>query len=74
MTDNKESPKRPSSADGANVGWAAVGYLISGIGVWGFLGWIVDRWLDVPKHFGMMIGMLVGMAGAIYLVVKKLGA
>ncbi|WP_412541981.1 hypothetical protein R8Z50_05425 [Longispora sp. K20-0274] len=74
MTDKNEPPKRPSSADGANVGWSAIGYLIAGIGVWGGLGWLVDSWLDVPMHAGLMVGMLVGMAGAVYLIVKKLGA
>ncbi|WP_018351256.1 AtpZ/AtpI family protein [Longispora albida] len=75
MTDKNEPPKRPqSSAQGANVGWTAVGYLIAGIGVWGGIGYLVDLWLDVPMHFGLMIGMMLGMAGAVYLIVKKLGA
>ena len=31
----------------ANTGWAAVSYLIAGIAVWGFVGWLVDQWLDL---------------------------
>lgn len=65
-----QTPKR--SADGANVGWAAVGYLLGGIAVWGFVGWLVDRWL----HLGgvaVAVGALLGAAGGIYMVVRKLG-
>jgi ATP synthase protein I len=56
------------------MGWSALSYLIAGIGGWGFVGWLVDRWLEVPKHLGLLVGMLVGAAAAVYLVVKKLGA
>jgi F0F1-type ATP synthase assembly protein I len=59
---------------GADVGWAAVGYLLAGIGVWAFIGWLVDRWLDIPKGIGVMVGMVVGACGAVYLIVKRLGA
>jgi F0F1-type ATP synthase assembly protein I len=40
--------------------------------VWGFIGWLVDRWL----HTGGIatgIGVVLGMAGGIYLVVRRLG-
>jgi len=67
-----QTPKR--SGDGASVGWAAVGYLLAGIGVWGFLGSLVDRWLDLPQGIGTASGMVLGAAGAIYLIVKRLGA
>lgn len=65
------SQKRPQS--GADMGWTALGYLIAGIGVWGVIGWLVDRWLDVPMHLGLLVGLLVGMTGAVYLIVKRMG-
>lgn len=70
-----QPPRRPSddASSGANAGWTAVGYLISGIAFWGFVGWLVDRWL----HTGGIttaVGCVLGAAGGIYLVVKKLGA
>lgn len=71
MTGDQSSPKRPQS--GADVGWTALGYLIAGIGLWGLIGWLADRWLDLPIHAGLMVGMVVGMAGAIYLIVKRMG-
>ncbi len=67
-----QSPKR-SEAEGANTGWAAVGYLISGIAVWGFLGWLVDRWLSWGG-IATAIGCVVGAALGIFLVVRRLGA
>jgi len=72
MADTPPS-KRSDEASGANMGWAAVGYLMAGIGVWGFLGWLVDHWLGVKGIF-LSIGMVLGAAGGIYLIVKRLGS
>jgi F0F1-type ATP synthase assembly protein I len=66
-----QSPKR-QGAGGANMGWTAVGYLLGGILVWAFIGWLVDRWL----HLGGIatgIGAVIGAAGGVYLVFKRLG-
>ncbi|NJC73357.1 AtpZ/AtpI family protein [Planosporangium thailandense] len=71
MSDD-QSPRR-QGAEGANAGYAALGYLMSGIGLWGFLGWLLDRWLGLP-HIGLMLGLVVGTALAVYLIVKRLGA
>jgi ATP synthase protein I len=71
MTDG-QPPKRPTPADGANMGWNAVGYLLGGMAVWGFVGWLVDQWLKwngIPTA----IGIIVGVVGAIILIVRKLG-
>lgn len=66
----------PSSSDqshrsGADVGWGITGTLLSGLIVWGGAGWLLDRWLDTRAF--IVIGMLIGLASAIYLVVKKYG-
>jgi ATP synthase protein I len=71
MADDK-SPQRQAAA-GANAAYTALGYLIAGIGIWGFLGWLLDGWLGLP-HIGLVVGMVVGTALAIYLIVKRLGA
>jgi F0F1-type ATP synthase assembly protein I len=67
-----QPPRRPDPLSGANAGWAAISYLIAGIGVWGFLGWLVDEWLGIPQHYGTLVGMIIGMAGAVYLIVKRM--
>ena len=58
---------------GAGQGWTALSYLIGGMLVWGFIGWLVDQWLDTPGIF-LGIGAVVGAAGGIYLVVRRLGS
>ena len=67
-----QSPRR-DEAQGANTGWAALGYLLAGMAVWGFLGWLVDRWLNADG-IATGIGVVIGAAGGIYLVVRRLGA
>ena len=71
MTDD-QSPKR-DAAQGANMGWAALGYLLAGMAFWGFVGWLVDRWLDLGG-IGTAVGVVVGTGAAVYLVVKRFGA
>jgi F0F1-type ATP synthase assembly protein I len=46
--------------------------MLSGMAVWGGAGWLLDRWLDT-KVF-VPVGIILGMAVAIYLVVVKYGA
>lgn len=70
MTDG-QSPKRPVP-DGINTGWAVVGYLLAGMAVWGFIGWLVDQWLHL-RGVGVGIGVVLGTAGAIYLIVRRYG-
>jgi F0F1-type ATP synthase assembly protein I len=67
-----QSPRR-DEAQGANTGWAALGYLLAGMAVWGFVGWLVDTWL-ATGGIATAIGIVLGAAGGIYLVVRRLGA
>ena len=63
-------PERRGS--GADTGWSIIGTMISGMAVWGGAGWLLDRWLDIVVFFP--VGIILGMAVAIYLVVKRYGA
>ena len=71
------SPKRPRDDDaatgGSNQGWAAVSYIIGGILVWGFAGWLVDQWRDTGG-IATAIGCVLGAAGGVYLIVRRMGA
>ena len=60
-----------SSAPNAGQGYVAISYLIGGMVVWGGIGWLIDLWLDTT--FVKAIGVLVGLATSIYLVVVKYG-
>jgi ATP synthase protein I len=67
MPDTPQYPvNRPSDA---GAGWAVVSTLIAGIAVWGAIGWLVDLWLHT--WVGLVVGMLVGFAGALYLIIHK---
>ncbi|SSC24815.1 MFS transporter superfamily protein, partial [Klenkia terrae] len=75
-TKNGGRGRHPSSSDdahpsGADIGWGITGTLLSGLIVWGGAGWLLDRWLDTRVF--VVIGMLLGLASAIYLVVTKYG-
>ena len=66
------SPAGQPRGSGADTGWAVTGTLISGMAVWGGAGWLLDRWLDITVFFP--VGIILGMAVAIYLVVARFGA
>ncbi len=65
---------RPQAAgdrqpSGADVGWGITGTMLSGLIVWGGAGLALDRWLGT--NFFVLIGALLGLGVAIYLVVMK---
>lgn len=64
---------KQSAAEGANTGMAALGYLIAGMAAWGTFGWLLDRWLH-SGGIAIAVGVVVGMAGGVYLVVRRFGA
>jgi hypothetical protein len=47
-------------------------HLIAGMAVWGFAGWLVDRWLDLDG-VATAAGVLAGAAGGMYLIIRRLG-
>ncbi len=51
--------------------WGAFSLVVSGILVWGGAGWLVARWLDNTAF--LMLGLLVGMGAALYLVWLRYG-
>jgi len=73
MADDQSPQRRPDEASAANVGWTALGYLIAGIGFWGFVGWLVDLWLGT-RGIAIGIGAVIGAGAGIYLVMRRLGA
>jgi F0F1-type ATP synthase assembly protein I len=56
---------------GAEIAWTIIGLLVSGVIAWGGIGWLVDRWLGT--NLFLPVGILVGAAGAFYLVIRRYG-
>ena len=65
-------PEREPSGRGAEMVWSLIGTLVAGVLAWGGIGWLLDRWLGT--RFLVAVGVLVGMAGAFYLIIKRYGA
>ena len=57
---------------GVGTAWSVLGTLLGGILVWGGLGYLVDRWIGLEYLF-LPIGMVVGIAGSIYVVYVRYG-
>ncbi len=71
--DARPRPAGPARrGSGADTGWSIIGTMISGMAVWGGAGWLLDRWLDTRAF--LPVGIILGMAAAIYIVVKRYGA
>lgn len=63
-------PSQPPQPSGGSDGWTAVGYLLSGMAVWGGVGWLIDRWLDLGR-VPIAVGVIIGAVGGIYLVMRR---
>jgi F0F1-type ATP synthase assembly protein I len=69
---SESEPPREPSGRGADVVWSIIGTLIAGVLAWGFIGWLLDQWLGT--RFLVAVGIIVGMAGAMYLIIKRHGS
>ncbi len=49
--------------------WHAFGYLVSGVLMYGFLGWLVDRWWGTS--FMVVVGILAGAGLGIYMTFAR---
>ncbi|WP_325269892.1 AtpZ/AtpI family protein [Nocardioides sp.] len=51
--------------------WLAFGYLVSGVLLYGAVGWLADWWLGT--EFLVVIGILLGAGLGIYMTFKRFG-
>lgn len=49
--------------------WHAFGYLVSGVAIYGFLGWLADRWLGTS--FLVVVGILLGAGFGLYMTFAR---
>jgi F0F1-type ATP synthase assembly protein I len=66
---NRDNLNHSRNEEGAL--WSIVGYLISGIAIWGGFGYGLDQWLGTS--YFLLIGMLLGAGAAVYLVWLRFG-
>ena len=66
------APEREPSGRGAEMVWSIIGTLVAGVLAWGGIGWLLDRWLGT--QYLVAVGILLGMAGAFYLIIKRYGS
>lgn len=66
-SDGRDAGRRKGEADA----WGAFGLMVSGVAVWGAVGWLVSEWLH--NRVFLMLGLLLGMGAALYLVWFKYG-
>jgi ATP synthase protein I len=52
--------------------WSVIATLLSGILVWGGVGYLVDRWVGFQWLF-LPIGMVIGVSASIYVVYMRYG-
>ncbi|MDA0216784.1 MAG: AtpZ/AtpI family protein [Actinobacteria bacterium] len=73
MSSNSQGPDKDRESKRAEEGalWSIFAYLLSGLIVWGGIGYGLDQWLD--KNFFTLIGLLLGMGAALYLVWLRFG-
>jgi len=77
MTGEKP-PGNPHGDDDQNppdtgMGMTSVSYLLGGMLIWGGIGWLVDHYVGTKGIFAG-IGAVIGTAGGVYLIVRRLGA
>ena len=67
---SQQSPP-PATPDDRPQGdpWHAFGYIVSGVGVYGVLGWLADQWLGTT--FLVAVGILVGAGFGIYMTFAR---
>lgn len=62
-------PQRDPQVSSQGDPWHAFGYLVAGVMVYGFLGWLLDRWWGTS--FVVAIGILVGAGLGIYMTFMR---
>ena len=68
---NSDNENISTSQNEENALWSIVGYLLSGLIIWGGIGWGLDRWLGTT--YLVLAGMLLGAGASIYLVWLRFG-
>ena len=66
-----EKPNPPRKTEKRVDPWSITGYLLSGMVLYGGLGWLIDRWAGTTNVFAP-IGVVFGLAAGLYLTFRQL--
>jgi len=72
MSENGNSNPRDPNRREEGALWSIFGYLLSGLLVWGGIGYGLDHLFNKEDTF-TLIGLLLGMGSALYLVWMRFG-
>jgi hypothetical protein len=72
MARNPEGNGQGPGWAGAGQAWNIIGLLLAGMIAWGGIGWLVDR--ATGARLFLPFGILIGLGGALYLVIKRYGS
>ncbi len=74
MSQSSSSSGEPAAAQDSPRGdpWHAFGYLVSGVALYGFLGWLADQWLGTSVL--VAIGIVVGAVLGLYMTFSRFNA
>ena len=64
-------PSDDGGRRGETDAWSAFSLITGGVLFWGGVGWLVSEWLD--NSIFVMLGLLLGMGGGLYLVWLRYG-
>ena len=68
MNEQQNFRTRKSTSDDP---WAIFGRLVSGILIYGGLGWLIGSWLNKVEMF-VAAGVILGISLALYMTIKQL--
>jgi ATP synthase protein I len=63
------SPQPAQSPEPLGDPWQAFGYLVAGVVIYGFLGWLADRWLGTS--FLVAVGIIAGAGLGIFMTYNR---
>jgi ATP synthase protein I len=69
--ERSEDEADPSRRSGEADAWSAFSYVLSGMLLWGGVGWFLSRWLD--SQVPLALGLMGGTAGGLVLVWLRYG-
>ncbi len=75
MARGKQSAEYPAAArrPRESDGWAIMSYMLTGMIVYGGIGWLVGHWTRIPVLFpvGMILGLALGIVLIVYRVTRS---